>query len=78
MFLSPLYNVLGTVSERFPLFSHALPCVALRLVFLAVSALLGHVPHSLDLQPVNDCNQLSFWAHMMDIPEVVAIHLGIC
>ena len=47
MCVSPLYNVMGNVHERFPIFVHALPCVALRLVPLGVSSLLGNVPHYL-------------------------------
>ena len=30
------------------------------------------------VQPGDDHTQLDFWAHMVDIPHVVAIHLGIC
>ena len=77
MCLSPLYNVLGTVPEIFPLFVHALIRVALHLVSLAVSALLGHVAYSFALQPGDDPTRLSFWGYMADIPQVVAIHLGI-
>ena len=43
----PLYKVIGTVTKIFPIFVHALPCVALRLVCLAVVDLLVHVTHSL-------------------------------
>ena len=76
--LAPLYNVLGAVPKRFPLFVHALPYVALRLVSLAVSALLVHVPNSFAWQPFDELTPIDFWAHMADIPQVVAIHLGIC
>ena len=47
MCLIPLYNVLGTVPKQFPLFVHAQTFVALRLVPLAVAALIGHVTHFL-------------------------------
>ena len=76
--MSPLYNVLGTVPKRFPLFVHALPCISLRLVSLVVAALLGHVPHFSAWKPGDKRIQLAFLAHMADIPQVVAIHLGIC
>ena len=74
----PLYNVLGTVPENFLIFVHALPCVSLQLMSLAVASLLGHVLHSSAQQPGDDRTKISFWAHMADIPQVVAIHLGIC
>ena len=75
--LSHLYNVLGTVSQRFPLFVPALPCVALRIVSLVVAALLGHVPHYFSWKLGDDHTKLAFWAHMTDILQMVAIHLGI-
>ena len=78
MCFPPLYNVLGTVTERVPLFVHALLCIALRLVPLAVAALLGHVPHFLARQPGDERIQLAFWEHMTNIPQEVAFHLGIC
>ena len=59
-------------------FFHALPCVALRLVSMAVASLLGHVPHSLEWKPGDDLTQLAFWENMTDIPQVEAIHPGIC
>ena len=76
--LSPLYNVLGSVPKIFPLFVNALPCGSLRMLSLAVSTLLDHVPHSLAWKPGDEHTQLAFWAHMVDIPQVVVIHLGIC
>ena len=69
MCLSPLYNVLGTVPEIFPLFVQALICVALHLVSLAVSALLGHVAYFFALLPGDDPTRISFWEYMADIPQ---------
>ena len=68
---------MGTVPKRFPLFFHVLICVALRLVSLAVAALLEQVPHSSAQQPGDDRTQIYFWEHMADILHVVAINLGI-
>ena len=45
--LPPLYNVIGTVTEKFPLFVHDWPHVDLYPMTLDVAALLGHVPHYL-------------------------------
>ena len=76
--MPPLYNVLGTVPEIFPIFVHAQPCVVLHLMPLAVAALLVHVPHSLAWKTGDDRTWLNFFSHMADIPQEVAIHLGIC
>ena len=73
----PLYKILGNVPDIFPFFVHTLQSIALRLVSLAVSALLVHVPHFSAWQPGDERTQISFWAHMADIPQVVVIHLGI-
>ena len=68
---------MGTVTEIFPLFVHARPCFALRLVPLAIYSLLGHVPQFLAWQMGEDRIWLVFWAHTADIPQEVDIHLGI-
>ena len=36
------------------------------------------MPHSSAWKTVDARTQLDFWAHMLDILQVVAIHLGIC
>ena len=77
MCLPPLYNVLGTVPDIFPLFLHDWTCVSIIPVPLDVAALLGHVTHFLVWQTGGDRTWIDFGAHMADIPQEVATHLDI-
>ena len=78
VFVPPCTTFWVLFPKDFRFVVHALLCIAIRLMFLAVADLLGHVPHFSAWQPGDERTQLPFWAHMADILQVVAIHLGIC